>query len=588
MSFKHKLVAFFMVLSLLPLAAAFWGFNAAAERSESAAVDARLQSGLRAALAAYQDEVAGAGARAERLATDPALRRALASGDGDAVDAIVSRQEGVAVRTRSGRIAGSLPALAGSRRVSVLSDRGLIGTVIVAVPLDDAFLERLRRRAALAEDDRLIVARDGLVLGGLSGVAGTFPRRLTGISTVTLDGERYRALAAPLASEPAGASLAVVSPAAELAAATRARQQRLLIGLAGSLLLIGAVAYALGRGIGRTLARLAEASGELARGRLGERVEVRGSDEFARLGHAFNAMAGQLEERVAELDAERGRLREATARLGEALSATHDREQLLRVVVETAMEATGATGAVIVDENGDEFASGRPGEGADRLELPLLAGRTSFGSLILTGEAFDNDERETAVTLASHATIALENARLHEIVERQALADGLTGLANRRHAEEKLAGELARAERYGGGLTLVMADLDDFKAVNDDHGHQVGDEALVALADILREAVREIDLAARWGGEEFALILPGTDLEGGIAVAERVRRSLEARALAGPEGRELRVTASFGVAAHAASGTAADLVAAADEALYEAKRAGKNRVQASVEPVRRP
>jgi diguanylate cyclase (GGDEF)-like protein len=317
-------------------------------------------------------------------------------------------------------------------------------------------------------------------------------------------------------------------------------------------------------------------------------VPVRGTDEFATLGRAFNDMAQQLEERLAELERERHRFREATARIGEALAATHDPAQLLRVIVETAVEATGATGGVIVGDEGRLIQVGRPKAGVDRLEVPLTAARLEYGTMILSGDHFGDEERETAVSLAGHAVIALENARLHRIVERQALLDGLTGLANRRNAEDALAGELARAERFGNPLALVMADLDDFKRVNDTYGHPTGDAVLRAFADVLRDTLREIDIASRWGGEEFALVLPETDLDGAMHVAERVREALATRIVLGPDGATLRVTASFGVAAYPGSATPEALVAAADEALYGAKRAGKNRVLAGREQLVRP
>ena len=165
--------------------------------------------------------------------------------------------------------------------------------------------------------------------------------------------------------------------------------------------------------------------------------------------------------------------------------------------------------------------------------------------------------------------------------------DGLTGLANRRQADETLATELARVERIGGPVGLILADVDDFKVVNDRHGHPTGDMVLRDLAATLRETVREIDTAARWGGEEFAVILPGTDLEGAAQVAERLRVALSEREILSVLGEPLHVTASFGAAASSSSTTVAQLVGAADEALYRAKRAGKDRVYAGTEPVTR-
>ena len=131
----------------------------------------------------------------------------------------------------------------------------------------------------------------------------------------------------------------------------------------------------------------------------------------------------------------------------------------------------------------------------------------------------------------------------------------------------------------------MLADLDAFKAVNDRFGHPSGDLVLRAFARTLRETAREIDIAGRWGGEEFALILPGTDAAGGAAVAERARAAFEATEIAGADGETIRITASFGVASFADAGSVDVLVASADGALYRAKRSGKNRVVSAAEPV---
>jgi diguanylate cyclase (GGDEF)-like protein len=163
----------------------------------------------------------------------------------------------------------------------------------------------------------------------------------------------------------------------------------------------------------------------------------------------------------------------------------------------------------------------------------------------------------------------------------------LTGLANRRSCEETLNAELARAERFASPLAIVVADLDDFKDVNDHFGHQAGDVVLRELSAVLRESVRDIDLTGRWGGEEFGLVLPGTAAEGAAAVAERVRRTLEERLMLSVDGEPIAVTASFGVAAYPRNGDHSSLVAAADEALYWAKRDGRDRVAAAVDAASR-
>jgi diguanylate cyclase (GGDEF)-like protein len=169
-------------------------------------------------------------------------------------------------------------------------------------------------------------------------------------------------------------------------------------------------------------------------------------------------------------------------------------------------------------------------------------------------------------------------ARMFGELSNEADTDSLTGLANRRSFDERLDEELDRARRHGTHLSLVLADLDDFKQVNDRYGHQAGDDVLRGAADVFGGSLRELDLAARYGGEECALLRPGTTLAGAHIVAEQVREALASVAVDGPDGKPIHVTASFGVAEFPSCAGIDALIAAADSALYAAKRAGKNRV----------
>jgi diguanylate cyclase (GGDEF)-like protein len=166
----------------------------------------------------------------------------------------------------------------------------------------------------------------------------------------------------------------------------------------------------------------------------------------------------------------------------------------------------------------------------------------------------------------------------HDKLERLSETDGLTGLANRRHLMEVLNVEEKRGARYGHAFSLLMIDVDHFKKYNDTHGHQAGDVALVRVGTVLKELIRDVDQAARYGGEEFAVVLPETPLAAALVVAERIRARMEGEKLPVNSG-EASVTLSIGVAerpTHAA--TAAEIVAVADAALYDAKKEGRNRV----------
>jgi len=593
-SFKFKLVAYFVLLSLLPLAAAFWGFSTVAARAETRTVDARLQAGLRATLAAYQEELKNADRSAAALAAEPGFERALVAGDRAAIARLLRAKPNLTVIGtnltvigKGFRVGRRIP-VAATRQVAVVGPGGSRGAIVASVPLDGALLLRLEARSGLDHTDHLVLIERGKIVAGPKNVHGLLRVSPSRTTTVSIGGARYRVLVASSLQEQPAATLGVVSPQSAIDAANWSAERRLLFGLIGSLLLVAVVAYIEGRAIVGTIRRLVEAARAIARGDLKQRVPAQGRDELALLGRTFNEMASQLQTRLDELDAERARLRDVIARFGDVLGATHDVDQLRRVVVETAVEATGATGGMLVAASGDTVQSGRPDKGRDRIEVPLQAGRVSFGALVLFGEAFDEDARMNAASLAAQAVIALDNARLHRIVERQARIDGLTGLANRRACEDQLHGELARVERFGGPLAVVIADLDDFKEVNDQFGHPAGDVVLREFARILEEGIRDVDLAARWGGEEFVLLLPGTDTSGAASVADRIRVALQSRLVLSAEGEPIPMTASFGVAGFPEAASAQALIAAADAALYAAKRDGKNRVTASREPAARP
>ena len=218
--------------------------------------------------------------------------------------------------------------------------------------------------------------------------------------------------------------------------------------------------------------------------------------------------------------------------------------------------------------------------------LPLLHGGQVKGILYAVCKKphqFSLDERQILMLFAQHAALAIHNAQLHRQVDQLSVTDSLTGLSNRRRFDRELANELTRARRYAKPLALILCDLDLFKAVNDRFGHPAGDAALRAMGEVLRQTVRETDLPARVGGEEFAVLMPETSQDEALEVAGRLRSGVEDQPVEW-DGQTFRLTISVGVAGSAGEAlpdAPDELYRMADEAMYRAKEAGRNRVVAA-------
>ncbi len=218
------------------------------------------------------------------------------------------------------------------------------------------------------------------------------------------------------------------------------------------------------------------------------------------------------------------------------------------------------------------------------LGVPLIVRNRLIGVLAVDSRQpahFTADHVRVATAFADQVAIAIENARLYEDVQKLSMTDPLTGLHNRRGLFEVGRRELERARRFDHALSLLMLDLDRFKAINDTHGHGVGDEVLAEIAQRCKRTVREVDILSRYGGEEFVALLPETGLTDAQRIADRLRNAVERQPIV-TEAGSLSVTVSVGVAALRPSFAALDeLLDAADTALYAAKAAGRNRVRAA-------
>ncbi len=532
---------------------ATWGAGEIAASQERDTVDTRLATNLRVGREEFADALADAETKAERIAASPQVQRVLADEDAAAA-AQIAQTEGSIGLIAGDRLLAGKDTWAASRAVDVIDDKDeTVGRVVVGVPLDDELADRLERAAQLLDTDVLVIADGGQTLAA-SGDLASGARLPPGKQGTTEQGdESYRFVSAPLL-EGSGIDLAVLSSEAPVAAAVEETRRRAFyaalatVGLA--LLLAATIAL-----VQRRRAASARAAAEEADRRRRARDGRRGGDEQ--------------------------RVREAVALVGEALAATHDPEALLPVILQSAIEATGAAGARLVSGGTEVVRAGRPEEGGGPLTLMLGTDEDGIGRLLLyppRDGTFDEESEQLAHWLAAQASIAIENERLHRTVKRQAITDELTQLANRRRFTETLAVEVRRAERFGDPLALVLADLDDFKLINDEYGHQAGDEVLRRFSDVLRENVRDFDLPVRYGGEEFAVLLPETGLDGAERLARRLQAALLRLRLPEITGDRPPVTASFGVAAFPAARSAEELLSAADGALYRAKAAGKNRV----------
>jgi diguanylate cyclase (GGDEF)-like protein len=230
------------------------------------------------------------------------------------------------------------------------------------------------------------------------------------------------------------------------------------------------------------------------------------------------------------------------------------------------------------------FAASLPDDGMQSdMVIPLRARGRLIGVFRVACRArfaFEPDDLRLFERCADLTAVAVENQRLLQRTRRLSEIDGLTGVCNHRHFLERLGGEVERARRCGRPISLVLADIDDFKTINDTHGHPAGDAVLRHVAQVLASLLRRSDVVARYGGEEFAAMLPDAGPDPAVAIAETMRAEVERRACATDlVGRPVPVRISLGVASLPDdAGTAAELIAAADRGLYRAKREGKNRV----------
>ena len=613
MSFRGRLTLFFLLIVVMPMIAVAVLVTQVTTQSRNGKADARLAAGLETALSIYRDDAAAARRAANALGRDPALGVALQSGDSAQVAAVARvaarrhRVRYLIVRDADGR---RLAAVGGSGavapyRLNLRGPSGGLGSLVVSTTTPSEYLAEVRhltgRDAALVGpagpiSATLALGDASLPASGHSGdieVAGDTLR--AGTTDLPGSGDLRLALFGPTESGGFFSSSPLVAAV-------------LVVFFAVALVFVAMLL----RALGGQVAAMLDAARRIGQGDFSHKVPVVGKDEMAGLASEFNKMSGRLSAQMDELRRQQIEIDRSVSRIGEAFASGLDRQALLQVVVETSLGACRAEyGTIVVSgregaeaEAGDfdhglqdvsaaaaerararnDLVVGRDGDYC-ALASPLrrLAeppGNVGVMTVARRGEQFSNAERDVLVYLVGQVSASIENIALHELVSEQAVTDELTGLSNNRRFRELISKEAARAHRFGHELSLILLDIDDFKRVNDTHGHLQGDQVLRTIGVVLASESRGVDEPARYGGEEFAVALPETGLGGAVELGERIRARIESEAIPRIDGSgTLKVTASVGAASLPASADSArTLIAAADAALYEAKRSGKNRV----------
>ena len=502
-----------------PVLIATWGFGRAVSTSETSALDLRLSESVGAVVATIEQSDMRTNAEAANLARSPSLQRALRRHDLAALGGLIRAHPHLVIvvpRIR-GTIGGRLPPEPRlTHRIALMSGGVRLATIVAATPLLGFPADR--------SSVLLLLVRGGrIVLGPHRGEAISLA---ASSGKVVLAGDRYRALTEPLGPY----TLVGLLSLAPVDSAVRRGNERVALAFIG------------------TVAALVLIVASFVRRR---RTVSRAS-----------------------------RSTDAVALVEGVLGAVHDPDAMLEVVLEAAMVVSGAVGGRI-EWRGERAVKGKASQRGPSFELLLRdASGTPIGRLSLDPpeEGFDGSTTQLLSDVLERGVVALESVRRNRTREHEALTDELTGLANRRRFREELQAEIVHSARTGSPLSLVLADLDGFKRINDELGHQVGDAVLEAVARLVETRVRGADLAARLGGDEFAILLRETHLDGAVSFAEDVRAAFHE---VGGRGELHGITASFGAAERHRHASSDDLVRDADAALYTAKRLGRDRVGAA-------
>ncbi|RMF95933.1 MAG: sensor domain-containing diguanylate cyclase [Candidatus Schekmanbacteria bacterium] len=373
--------------------------------------------------------------------------------------------------------------------------------------------------------------------------------------------------------------------------------------------------------LNKKIKKLIEGTKEIGKGNYSINIKIRGNDELKDLAESFNSMAQNIKKNIDEIRSISTQLNILYS-IVNRLSKTINLNELKGIIVDLVYEILDTSSTILITKTNDEKLfdvliksdkAKKPKNLQYHLDndsvpqpailteshfdtlnkqkpsdlffsekkyiayMPIGMREMKLGMLIAArnNRIFTPDEEELIKAIRTHASIAFENAYLYSV----AITDELTGLFTLRHFHTRLEEQIGTFNRYGQKFSLLMLDIDDFKNVNDTYGHPAGDSVLIQAAKIIKQSIRDVDLAFRYGGEEFTVILPETGKNAAKVVAERIRRNIADAEFELDDYPSISVTVSIGASACPSDGTTMkDIVLASDKALYKAKNEGKNRV----------
>jgi diguanylate cyclase (GGDEF)-like protein len=394
-----------------------------------------------------------------------------------------------------------------------------------------------------------------------------------------------------------------------------------VVGMLTLVVLLGVITVLGERFINQPVKKLVQGSKELEQGNLDVQISIDGDGELAALAHAFNNMAWGIKERIEEIKTKNFEL-SILYGIVERISKTIVLSELKSIILHLVIETLSADRVYLINPTSEEgtfslslkenekeeeiFTIFKYEEGAPPpydlppdAFIPWLNGALDQDSLTPDGQLallplrlrdqrlglivaqrppympFKESDLRLMSAVSTHVSVAFENARLYTL----AITDELTGLYTLRFFQQKMIDEISRYQRYGQKTALLMLDLDRFKKINDNYGHPAGDKVLKGISALILKSVRSVDIAFRYGGEEFAVILPETDTQAAQVVAERIRQRIEEHEFSLNVEGKVKVTISIGLSACPKdANNIRDLVDYADQALYRAKETGRNKV----------